>query len=137
MDQTGISFNTLDIVKLEAFVELMFLAAYADGQVQPSEREVFKQQIVAGSSGQLREEVIELILRSIERALASGSREIRFEAIRRRLSDPRMRMSALQQAVAVLRADGDVGDDEVAFLLRAAHALEISDDDALALLNAE
>ena len=135
MDQTGIAFHTLDIVKLEAFIELMFLAAYADGAVQPSEREIFKQQIVNGSQGQLRAETIEMILTSIETALASGKREVRFDAIRRRLPEKRMRLSALQQAVAVVRADGMVHDEEIAFVLRAAEALDITDDEAIALLS--
>ena len=57
-DTTELSLASLELDKLEAVVELMFFAAYADGTIDPSERAVFEKNAVTATHGQLRPEVI-------------------------------------------------------------------------------
>jgi uncharacterized tellurite resistance protein B-like protein len=127
---TQLSLGDLDIPKLEAVVELMFLAAYADGHVSDVERQVFKDHIEASSRGQLQPKTIDNMLSFIERSLEHEGRENRLDAIRKRIPD-RMRVPALDLAIRVMRADEVVHPSESGFLLRAAQALAIEPSAAL------
>ena len=138
MDFSGtvLSLNSLELPRLEALIELMFLAAYADGHIQDKERAVLKQRVVEGSCGRLGDEVISAMLESIEGTLAQEGREARFESIRRRLGGTRLRAEALAIAAQILHADQVIDPREAAWMARAAHALEIPLEEAMALLSA-
>ena len=123
MNTTEVSLAALEINKIEALLEMMFLAAYADGEVSAAERAVFKSQILVGTEGQLQVVMVEMILRGVEEALAHEGREERLASIRQRIPDERMRRAALEIAGRILRADGAMHVDEIAFLGRAAEAL--------------
>lgn len=131
---TVLSLGALELTKLEAVVELMYLAAYADGEVIPEEREVFATHVATATGGVLSRDAMTSMLSAIEKALASSSREQRFDSIRRRLGDARTREAALRIGVHVLYADKFLDPREAAWVLRAAKALEISEDDANAML---
>jgi len=133
---TQLSLNDLDLPKLEAVVELMFLAAYADGHVSDVERAVFKDHVSTSSRGQVQPATIEAMLAYIEKYLEHDGRESRLEAIRKRLPDERMRLAALDLAIRVIRADNLVHPSESGFLLRAAQALAIEPETALERLRA-
>lgn len=135
-DGTVLSLGALELTKLEAVVELMYLAAYADGEVVAEERDVFAGHVVGATNGALSREAMTAMLAAIERALASSSREQRFDSIRRRLGDARTREAALRIAIHVLYADKFLDPREAAWVLRAARALEISEEDANAMLAA-
>ena len=124
----------LELPKLEAVVELMFLAAYADGIVVVEEREVFKEHVATASHGHLSGPTIEAMLVHIGRSLEAEGREQRLAQIRDRLDSPKLRRAALSVAIRVMRADNVVNPSESAFLLRAAAALEIPSEEALELL---
>ncbi|MCS6901478.1 MAG: tellurite resistance TerB family protein [Polyangiaceae bacterium] len=137
MDCSGtvLSLHSLELPRLEALLELMYLAAYADGHIQETERLVLQQRVVEGSNGRLGEEVIRAMLDSMEKTLAQEGREARFESIRRRLGAPRMRAEALAMAAQILHADQRIDPQEAAWMVRAAHALEIPLEDAMRLLS--
>ena len=122
-DNTILSLSMLAITELEAFVELMFLAAYTDGTVNAAERASFRGQVIKGTHGQLDDALIELVLAHIERLVVGADREARLATVRDRLKDPRKRRAALVHAARVMLADGVLGLDEVAFLRRAAVVL--------------
>lgn len=130
-DATILSLADLELPKLEAVLELMFLAAYADGSVTPPEREVFRDHLKTGTRGMVSNEAIDAMIEHVGSALLEEGRERRLESIRRRLPDMRMRLSALDIAVRVMRADDVVHPTESGFLLRAAAALEIPSEVAL------
>ncbi len=134
---TQLVMGALEIPKLEAMVELMYLAAYADGVVSREERDVFERHVLAESHGQISAETVRMMVTMIEKALATEKREQRFESIRRRLGDERMRKEALRFACRVVQADDYVDPREAAWLLRAAEALEMTAEEALAALEAE
>lgn len=125
MNTTEVSLASLEINKIEALLEMMFLAAYADGEVSEAERAVFKSQILVGTEGQLQLAMVEMILRQVESSLVHEGREERLASIRQRIPDERMRRAALEIAGRILRADGVMHVDEIAFLGRAAEALEL------------
>ena len=114
-----LSLSMLELSELEAFVELMFLAAYTDGTVTSEERAAFRGQVVKGTHGKLDPTLVDEVLAQIEKRLAGGDREVQLESIRDRLRDPRKRHAALVLAARVILADGVLALDEVAFLRRA------------------
>jgi uncharacterized tellurite resistance protein B-like protein len=123
IENTILSLSLLSVSELEAFVELMFLAAYTDGGVNEAERESFRGQVIKGTHGQLDAVLIEQVLAYIEGIVVGADREERLVAVRDRLRDPRKRRAALVHAARVMLADGVLGLDEVAFLRRAAVVL--------------
>lgn len=131
---TILSLQTLELPRLEAVIELMFLAAYADGSVLPSERQALREHVINSTKGHLGPETVEAMLQGIEAALAQEGREARFESIRRRLGDTRVRAAALVTAARILHADNVVAPSEVAWLVRAAEALQIPVEEAIELL---
>jgi uncharacterized tellurite resistance protein B-like protein len=120
---TVLSLSSLDLAELEAFVELMFLAAHTDGEVRPEERAAFRGQIVKGTVGYLDGGLVDMMLAHIERSTVAIDREAQLASIRRRLTDPRKRHAALVHAARVVLADGVLALDEVDFLRRASVAL--------------
>jgi uncharacterized tellurite resistance protein B-like protein len=140
MQSTILSLSSLDLNELEAFVELMFLAAYTDGEVSDEERAAFRGQVVKGTAGKLNAGLVDTMLAHIERSTVALDHEAQLASIRRRLKDPRKRHAALVHAARVVLADGVLALDEVAFLKRAAVALGESADvtsDVLAEARAE
>ena len=131
---TEMSLASLELNKLEAVIELMMLAAYADGHVSDVEREALRAQIVEGTKGQVRHETVIEIVDAVERGLAHETREERLGSIKRRLTDPRMRRAALVHVAKILFADARLRVDEVAFMLRAATALEVDPEEATTIL---
>jgi uncharacterized tellurite resistance protein B-like protein len=123
MDTTVLSLASLALNELEAFVELMFLAAYTDGKVSAAERATFRGQVVKGTHGQLDDALIDTVLSSIEAKVANVDHDAQLARIRERLSDPRKRRAALAHAARVVLADGGLTVSEVEFMDRAALAL--------------
>jgi len=131
---TMLSLSSLELPRLEAVIELMFLAAYADETITPEERTALRAQVVNSTGGSLGPETVEAILTSIEAALSQQGREARFESIRRRLGDDKMRRAALVTAARILHADHDINSREAAWMIRAARALQIPEEEAIGLL---
>jgi len=135
MNTTEIHLASLEINKIEALLEMMFLAAYADGEVSEIERNAFRSQILVGTEGQLQVAIVEMILRQVEAALAQEGRDERLAAIRQRIPEERMRRGLLEVAARIIRIDGKLHVDEVAFLGRAAEAFELDPSVARELLD--
>ena len=119
MDETVLSLACLAFNELEAFVELMFLAAHADGTVAPEELAAFRGQVIARTAGTLDAVMIDAMLAQVEKQALANDPETRLAKIRDRLRDPRKRHAALVHAARVVLADSVLALDEVAFLGRA------------------
>src|SRR6185437_16880438 len=135
MDVTILSLSSLAVNELEAFVELMFIAAYSDGEVSAEERAAFRGQVIKGRAGQLDARMVELMLGHIERNVVAIDNEARLVTIRDRLKDARKRRAALVHAARVVLADGDLVLDEMEFLRRAVVALGEPVDSVPAILH--
>jgi len=118
-----LSLSALELNELEAFVELMFLAAAADGVVNDAERAAFRGQVLKNTHGQLDAALVDQVLTHLERELHGVDRGKQLASIRDRLRDPRKRRAALVHAARVVLADGVLALDEVEFLHRALSAL--------------
>ncbi len=122
-DTTELSLATLEINKLEALLELMILAAYADGEANDAERRAFREHVKAATSGRLMPEVMDAIFHHLAATRDSQAREERLASIRERLPDERERKAALNIASAIVRADGIVKISEKEFMMRVSEAL--------------
>lgn len=120
--------------KLEALVEMMFLAAFADGEFSDIEHQHFKQSLESLTSSRLDSQELDELLAKIQRALASDGREARLTSVKERLPDAGARKVALALAIQVTAADGIIRTSERELILETAEALEIDRDEAADLV---
>ena len=116
--------------KLEALVEIMFLAASADGEFSAVERSYFVDSVESLTDGRLSKQRLEELLAAAKRDLEGSSREERLRAVKQRLPDAGARRVALALAIQVTAADGIIRTSERELILESAEALEIDRDEA-------
>jgi uncharacterized tellurite resistance protein B-like protein len=128
LDKSGIS--GLGEEKLFALVEMMFLAASADGEFSESEHQYFVEGIENLTDRRLGRPKLEELLSRAKGDLAAHGREARLKDVKSRLSDARARKVALALAIQVTAADGIIRTSERELILETAEALEIDRDEA-------
>lgn len=126
----------LPLPKLEALVEMMFLAASADGEFSAIERKHFVESLQSLTDGRLTPAALETLLDAAKRELEASGREARLASVKSRLPDAGARKVALSLAIKVTAADGIIRTSERELILETAEALDI-DRDAAADLVAE
>ena len=124
----------LSSAKLEALVEMMFLAASADGDFSDVERQHFLQSVESLTDGRLAKPALEALLDRAKKDLEASSREARLSAVKERLPDPGARKVALSLAIQVTAADGIIRTSERELIMDTADALEIDRDEAANLV---
>ena len=124
----------LSSAKLEALVEMMFLAASADGDFSAVERQHFLQSVESLTDGRLAKPALEALLDRARQDLEASSREARLSAVKERLPDPGARKVALSLAIQVTAADGIIRTSERELIMDTADALEIDRDEAANLV---
>jgi uncharacterized tellurite resistance protein B-like protein len=124
----------LSSAKLDALVEMMFLAASADGEFSDVERTHFKKSVESLTSGKLAGAALDSLLDKAQKDLAASGREARLAAVKERLPDPGARKVALSLAIEVTAADGIIRTSERELILETAEALEIDRDEAADLV---
>jgi tellurite resistance protein len=124
----------LSDAKLEALVEIMFLAASADGDFSDVERQHFLQSVESLTDGRLAKVALEGLLDRAKTDLEASGREARLSAVKERLPDPSARKVALSLAIQVTAADGIIRTSERELILETAEALEIDRDEAADLV---
>lgn len=134
METTILSLSSLAFNELEAFVELMFLAAYADSRASDAERDTFRGQVIKGTHGVLDDALLDQMLATIEARVLLADRDAQLQLIRERLADPRKRHAAMVHAARVVLADGGLEVSERDFMERAAVALGETQESLAALL---
>jgi uncharacterized tellurite resistance protein B-like protein len=128
LDKSGIT--GLGEEKLFALVEMMFLAASADGEFSGSERKYFVEGIESLTDGRLGGAKLEELLSRAKKDLAADGREARLKEVKARLPDARARKVALALAIQVTAADGLIRTSERELILETAEMLEIDRDEA-------
>lgn len=135
MDDPGEDFTRLlDATKLEALVETMYLAAYADGVFSDAERSHFAASVERLTEGRMDSEQFDSVLQRLQRDLAERGRRACLQSIRERLPDPELRWAALLLATDITAADGVILPSEREVIFEMAEALEIASDEAEALI---
>lgn len=116
--------------KVEALVEMMFLAASADGELGNEERKLFLESAETLTSRLITGEKLEAVLAKAKKHLDESGREARLAAVKDRLPDPTARKLALSLAIQVTAADGIVRTSERELIMETAEALGIDGDTA-------
>lgn len=124
----------LSNAKLEALVEMMFLAASADGDFSDVERKHFVQSVESLTDGRLAKAALEGLLDRAKTDLEASGREARLSAVKERLPDRGARKVALSLAIQVTAADGIIRTSERELIMDTAEALEIDRDEAADLV---
>jgi tellurite resistance protein len=124
----------LSNAKLEALVEMMFLAASADGDFSDVERKHFLQSVESLTDGRLAKAALESLLDRAKADLEASGREARLATVKERLPDPGARKVALSLAIQVTAADGIIRTSERELIMDTADALEIDRDEAANLV---
>jgi len=120
----------LDEPKLEALVEAMYLAAYADGDFSDIERAHFSRSVDRLTEGRISPTQFETVLRSLQDRLENTGREACIGSIRDRLTDPQLRWLAVLLAADMTAADGIIRASERQMLFELAAALEVDKREA-------
>lgn len=128
-NDTELSIATLEVERLEAFVQMMFLAAYADGEVSAVERARFESEVARASGGALGEALVHAIVEHVGAVVSEEDRARRLASLRTRLPEERVRKAVLGLAARIVLADANLVPAERAFLERAAMALELGPED--------
>jgi tellurite resistance protein len=124
----------LSNAKLEALVEMMFLAATADGDFSDVERAHFLKSVESLTSGRLDKSQLEGLLAGAKKELDAHGRAARLSAVKERLPDAGARKVALSLAIQVTAADGIIRTSERELIMETAQALEIERDEAADLV---
>jgi uncharacterized tellurite resistance protein B-like protein len=122
--------GTFEAPALEAVVEVMFLAAFADGDFGEEERVHFLKSIESFTDRSLTGDTLDSLVRRIQGEAVSEGRAARLASIKQRLADPGARKAALAMAIQLTAADGIIRTSERELILEAAEALDIPRDDA-------
>ena len=118
---------------LEAVIETMFLAAFADGDFGDEERAELTKS-VASLTSRLSGEALERLVERITQDLAAQGREARLATVKARLPDLGARKAALALAIQLTAADGIIRTSERELILEAAEALDVERDAAADLV---
>ena len=124
----------LSNAKLDALVEMMFLAASADGEFSDVERKHFLHSVEALTDGRLAGAALDALLERAQTDLNANGRAARLRAVKERLPDAGARMVALSLAIEVAAADGIIRTSERELILETAEALEIDSSEAADLV---
>ena len=120
--------------KLEALVEMMYLAATADGEFSEVEYDTFLQSVESLTDGRLVRKDAEAIVARVKTELEQDGREARLAAVKARLPEPGARKVALSLAIQMTAADGFIRTSERELILETAEALEIEPNEAADLV---
>ncbi|MCC6552825.1 MAG: tellurite resistance TerB family protein [Polyangiaceae bacterium] len=128
------SLRAFDEPKIEALVELMFLAASADGEFSDEERRHFASSVESLTDRRISGEPFERLVARITADVQAAGRPARLAAVKERLATPALRRVALSLAIQVTAADGIIRTSERELLMEVAEALEIDRDEAADLV---
>jgi tellurite resistance protein len=130
------SIREFDEPRLEALVETMFLAAFADGEFGDEERVQFLKGVESLTDRRVSGATLGRLMETILERLNASGRQARLASVKERLTDPGARKAALSMAIQVAAADGIIRTSERELILDAADALEIDRDEAADLVRA-
>lgn len=124
----------LDAPKLEALVETMYLAAFADGEFSEIERAHFGRSVDRLTEGRISPTQFEEVLARLQQRLIASGRQGCIDSIRERLADPGLRWLAVLLAADITASDGLILASEREVLLELAEALDIDASEAQELV---
>jgi tellurite resistance protein len=131
---SGNDLQALGDAKLEALVEVMFLAAAADGEFSVVERAHFLKSVESLTDGRIPTARLQELVDEAGTALDRDGRDARLAAVKERLPDAGARRVALSLAIQVTAADGIIRTSERELILELAGTLDIGREEAANLV---
>jgi tellurite resistance protein len=128
------SVRVVDEPKLEALIEAMFLAAFADGDFGDEERKQLVASVESLTDRRMSVKTTEALITRIQAAVATSGRAARLAAVKERLDSHGERKTALALSIRLVAADGIVRTSERELIFDLADALEIDRDEAADLV---
>lgn len=128
------SVRAFDEPKLEALIETMFLAAFADGDFGDEERKQLIASVESLTDRAMSAATTDALLTRIQAELAASGRPARLASVKARLGTPAERKTALSLTIRLVAADGIIRTSERELILDVAEALEIDRDEAADLV---
>jgi uncharacterized tellurite resistance protein B-like protein len=128
------SLRDVDEPRLTAFVELMFLAATADGEFSGDERQHFQQSVESLTDRKVRGETLDALMSTIEKNHTGEGRTARIAHVKDALATPELRKIGLSMAIRVMCADGIVRTTERELIMDLADGLDVDRDEAADLV---
>jgi tellurite resistance protein len=116
--------------KIEALIEIMYLAATADGELGPAEHRRFVESAERLTSRLLTGPKLEALLARAKVNAGAADRDARLAAVKARLPEMDARKLALALAIQITAADGIIRTSERELILHTAAALDIDGDTA-------
>jgi uncharacterized tellurite resistance protein B-like protein len=126
--------HDVDEPRLHALVELMFLAATADGEFSGDEREHFQRSVESLTDRKVTGETLDKLLETIEKSHAGEGRAARIAHVKDALPTPELRKVGLSMAIRVMCADGIVRTSERELIMDLADGLDVDHDVAADLV---
>jgi tellurite resistance protein len=120
--------------KMEALIEMMYLAGYADGEFSDAEQAHFKKSIESLTNDRIADDKLDALLARFKADLDREGRDARLSSVKQRLPDTAARKVALSLAIQVTAADGIIRTTERELILETADALGIDRDTAADLV---
>jgi tellurite resistance protein len=117
--------SDLEDPKLEALVELMWIAANADDEVSDVERAELRRHVEGLTAGRFAGERVDALFAECAELLAKEGREKRIAAVSARLEKPLHRELAIATAIRIFAIDGIVRTSEREMIMELAEALGI------------
>ncbi|MDI1451985.1 tellurite resistance TerB family protein [Polyangium sp. 6x1] len=131
------SSHTLDEPKLEALVELMYLAAYADGDFGAEEKRHFARSVQSLTDRKVTPEQLELLITRLDAARRASGTAALVAGARQTLGSPAACRVALSLAIGVIRADGTISSAERAMVHEIGAALGLDREGVEEMLREE
>jgi uncharacterized tellurite resistance protein B-like protein len=128
------SLREVDEPRLHALVELMFLAASADGDFSGEERRHFQESVESLTDRKVGGESLDRLVRRIEESHAGEGRAARISHVKDNLPTQELRKIGLSMAIRVMAADGIVRTSERELILDLADGLDVDRDEAADLV---
>jgi uncharacterized tellurite resistance protein B-like protein len=120
--------TTLADGEIDALIEIMLLAAYADGSLDYAEIATLKKSLRSVDETWLSHIDLEKRITDAKRRIDTETREIRLAKLRPLLPWPEQRLLALKLAIRIVAADGIVHPSERELVLQVAESLGIRDE---------
>jgi tellurite resistance protein len=120
--------------KVEALIEMMYLAATADGDLGAEERDHFVKAAADLTSRLVVGKELDAIIARVQARLDAEGRDARLSAVKARLPDDTTRRLALSLAIQITAADGVIRTSERELIFDTARALDIDGDAAADLV---
>jgi uncharacterized tellurite resistance protein B-like protein len=119
--------------EVDAMVEVMLLAAFADGSIGQAESAIIKQSLLAADELWINHVDLETRMERAKQRMDETSREERLLKLRTMLPWPEQRVVAIKLATRIVAADGVIDSSERELILQAAEALGVRGDIAAEL----